>query len=172
LSKKAEPAAVTPVIEKKVADTTTPTPAPVEKEPPIPNCDDGRPPVEIDPDEIDGVIERWADAWTNKDFSAYKSFYSRKFKGIKRTIRHRTTHYNYRTWMGDRGGMLRYARWTKLEVKDLKIVCASEKEIKIEFTQVYQSTTYNDIGPKTITLVRDGEELKIIYEEMLSSEPL
>ena len=164
----------------KVVKTTAPKvpvkpkpyipPKPVE--PPVPNCVEGVEPVEFDKGDVRDMMDDWANAWTEKDFDKYKSFYSKKFKGVKRTIRQKTTKYNYRSWMRDRKGMVDYADWLKLGVENLEFVCASDSEIQVKFTQSYQSPTYNDVGPKTITLDRKTEELKIIFEEMLASEPL
>jgi len=165
--------------KKKVTKPVKPAPkpkpvasVPVVKTPSIPNCDKREAPIQVNKNEIDDVMNRWTDAWTKQDFRKYKSFYSRKFKGIKRTIRPATRHYSYEGWMQNRRGMLNYAMWTKLEVKDLQVQCASNKEVKVKFTQYYRSPTYNDVGPKTITFARDGKSLKIVYEEMLQASPL
>jgi hypothetical protein len=128
--------------------------------------------IESDKKKITEIIEQWANAWNTRDFDTYKSFYASDFYGIKRTKSGKTTTFDRDSWFFDRRWMMERALWTSVEANNITFRYMSDREVEIEFEQIYRSDSYSDRGPKVMKLRRDGPTWKIIYEELLYAMPL
>lgn len=111
------------------------------------------------------LVTRWLAAQNARDFDAYARLYAAKFTGIKRSGG-RTRKMDRGAWLVDRKGM--FERPFGVEATDVRAVAESGL-VAVTFEQTWQSAAYRDVGPKILTLVEEGGELRIAREEMVSS---
>ena len=74
-------------------------------------------------------LEKWISAWENQDVGLYLSFYSKKFKGLKK---HRAD------WETSRQHALKANNNISIQVRDVQMH-QDEETIELTFTQNYKS---------------------------------
>jgi hypothetical protein len=123
-------------------------------------------------DEVQTFLKKWSELQSNKDVSGYLALYATEFTGIKRTTSGKTTNYNFQEWAQDRGKMYEKAKSLSVVAEDVKVTATDETAgvTTFEFMQYYTSEKYCDKGRKVIKIKRDGNDLKIIHEELLFSQ--
>lgn len=111
----------------------------------------------IDPKaQIERTVRAWADAWSARDVDAYLSFYSEQFKVPDGG--------NISDWKQERQVRLTRPKYIKINIDLLKISLDGDKA-QASFKQKYVSNTYRDYGDKTLDLVREDSNWKIIQEQ-------
>ncbi len=123
-------------------------------------------------DEAQTFLKKWAELQSNKDVSAYLAMYATEFTGIKRTTSGKITNYNFQQWAQDRSKMYEKAKSLSVIAEDVKVTGSDEAigVTTLEFMQYYTSLKYCDKGRKIMKIKRDGNDLKIINEELLFSQ--
>jgi hypothetical protein len=116
---------------------------------------------------LQALLDAWLDAQNKGDFAAYEKLYASKFYGIKR-VGSRTYRYARDGWLADRKRM--FAKKMAVEARDRQPFDASTRSATIKFVQRWASGKFEDLGPKRLMVVLEGDELKIAQEEMLRSE--
>lgn len=114
---------------------------------------------------VAALLERWLTAQNTGDFGAYEMLYAERFEGIKRSGSATRT-FARKGWLADRKRM--FAKSMAVEANAPQIVVVGGMAI-VGFQQVWQSGNYRDAGPKQLTVVREGTELRIAREEMVAS---
>ena len=114
---------------------------------------------------VTSLLERWLQAQNAGDFGAYEMLYAERFEGIKRSGT-ATRSFARKGWLADRKRM--FAKSMAVEANEPQIAVVGGMAIVV-FQQVWQSGNYRDAGPKQLTVVREGTELRIAREEMVAS---
>src|SRR5690606_21256627 len=96
---------------------------------------------------------------------SYEKLYSERFTGVKR-VGERTFHQDRATWMADRKAMFEKSF---VVVASGISVGSAPGVLFATFDQSWKSATFQDRGRKQIVFVKEGKELRISREEMLSS---
>jgi hypothetical protein len=123
-------------------------------------------PSAIPAERARAVLEAWLAAQNRGDFAAYEAMYAAKFEGVKR-VGERVTRFARAGWMADRKRM--FGKPMVVEARE-PAVETTATTAEVRFTQRWQSGRFEDLGPKRLFLVADGEDLVIAREEMLRSE--
>ena len=105
-------------------------------------------------DEILKKLEKWVNAWENQDIETYLSFYAKDFRGSKK---------NHAGWLVSRKYALKRNNSISIQLKNIKMNI-NKDTVQFNFTQIYKSDNYSDIGTKEILLSNNGNELKIFNE--------
>ncbi len=105
-------------------------------------------------DEISNKLEHWVKAWENKDIETYLSFYAKDFRGSKE---------NHSAWLVFRKYALKRNNSISIQLKNIKMII-NKDTVQFNFTQIYKSDNYSDVGTKEILLSNNGNELKIFSE--------
>lgn len=104
-------------------------------------------------------VKRWAQAWSNKDFAAYTSFYDSQHVADFRT---------HEAWVAHRRKRIMRPGSIKIEVSNIQVKWRSENRAIIDFKQVFDSPGYSDRVRKRLGFNRLGTEWKITEERVLS----
>ena len=115
--------------------------------------------------QAQALLDRWLEAQNRGDFAAYEKLYASRFTGIKR-VGKGMRKMDRKAWLLDRKGMFRYP--TRVQAADVK-VAPGLRTARLAFVQTWASPSYKDEGPKEIVAVREGGDLRISREELLSS---
>ncbi|MFQ5524691.1 MAG: hypothetical protein ACE5GX_00385 [Thermoanaerobaculia bacterium] len=105
---------------------------------------------------IRSVVEGWAAAWAAGDVDRYLSSYSAEFRpasGAKRDA-----------WQRLRRQRLLAPAWIEVDIESLSITESSRDRVRVSFCQAYRSSLCSDSVDKTLELVREGSEWKILEE--------
>ena len=105
-------------------------------------------------DEISKILEKWVNAWKNQDIETYLSFYAKDFRGSKE---------NHSAWLVSRKYALKRYNSISIQLKNIKMI-VNKDTLQFNFTQIYKSDSYSDIGAKEILFSNKGNELKIFSE--------
>ena len=104
-------------------------------------------------------VQRWAEAWSGKDFAAYTEFYS---------PRHRAKFDTHEQWLAQRRARILRPGNIRVEVSKLQIRWRSDSRAIIDFEQKFDSPRYSDRVRKRLGFERIGTQWKITEERVLS----
>lgn len=108
---------------------------------------------------LKNLVEAWARAWSNKEFSAYSSFYS---------VEHHPDFASHSEWLEYRRQRILVPESIKIGVSDLKIRAQNQKSAIIDFMQSFDSPGYSDRVLKRLGFRLIGEQWRIVDERVLS----
>jgi tetratricopeptide (TPR) repeat protein len=110
----------------------------------------------IDPKaQVERTLRAWAAAWSARDADAYLSFYSTEFKTPGKQ--------EFAAWSEERKARVTRPEFIKVSIDRLKISLKGNTA-QASFTQQYESNIVKDSGKKTMQLVREGSNWKILDE--------
>jgi tetratricopeptide (TPR) repeat protein len=142
----------------KVEPAKPPAVATVTEEPARPADTKGTKPASSSENpEIVSTLEAWAKAWSEKNASAYLSFYAPDFKTPNGESRD--------TWESQRKERLRSAKFIHVNVSRAKVSMSSDDEATVVFHQDYKSNTLKSSGRKTLHLVKSNDKWLIKSEK-------
>lgn len=124
--------------------------------------------AEISEMKLKEFLAKWLEAQNTGSYSAYANMYSNTFTGIKRSGP-RTKTLNVLEWLKDREQMFKEDFVVKAINPEFN---SSGVTASIKFEQWWESARYKDKGYKIIDIRLEGETLKIVREEMISSTVL
>jgi len=104
-------------------------------------------------------VKSWAQAWSDKDFVAYTSFY---------TPQYRAKFESHQQWLEQRRKRITRPGTINVEISDIQIKWRSEKRAFIDFKQAFDSPRYSDRVKKRLGFNLVGSEWKITEERVLS----
>jgi hypothetical protein len=122
----------------------------------------------ISEDQARSLIGEWLTAQNQGDYARYAVLYASRFTGVRRTGE-KTRAFDHAGWLEDRKRM--FAKPMQVKVGGLQVVRMGPSAV-VRFDQEWSTATYRDAGPKQMVLVREGGELRIAREELLSSSAL
>ena len=114
------------------------------------------------------VLAVWLASQNAADFDAYKELYGKGFRGVRMSTDKRVD-LDRDAWLKDRARM--FSKRMVVTAEDLRFSRADEAST-IDFVQTWKSGTFADVGEKRLVLRPEGGELRIVSEEMLTSEKL
>ncbi|MFM7671038.1 MAG: hypothetical protein ACKO6Q_00395 [Bacteroidota bacterium] len=124
--------------------------------------------------EIEAFMQRWIKVYNTHTYDTYVKLYDRElFRGVKRPVGGSKNTYDYDGWVENKRSEFRKYK-PEVLMDELRITNLNENGVsKVSFQQTWisYSATYADRGEKVMTLRKVNGEIKIIYEELLYSEP-
>lgn len=111
--------------------------------------------VDATEQKIIDFVTSWAKAWSSKDIRSYLSKYSKAFVP--------TQGRTYSAWLQDRKNKILTKSYINVEISNIKVM-PRESNYDVHFNQKYTSSNYNDTVQKTLVLIKEEEEFKIISE--------
>lgn len=105
--------------------------------------------------QVERTLRAWAAAWSARDADAYLSFYSPEFKTPGKQ--------EFAAWSEERKLRVTRPEFIKVSIDRLKISLKGNTA-QASFTQQYESNIIKDSGKKTMRLVREGDNWKILEE--------
>ncbi len=109
------------------------------------------------------VVQEWAQAWSERRVDEYLSYYSAAFvpaSGVPRAA-----------WEDRRRDRLLNQGAIRVTVVSLEVQETSPDEMRVTFTQSYQSNTFRDRVRKTLRMVREDDVWKIAEEIVIRQLP-
>jgi Flp pilus assembly protein TadD len=113
--------------------------------------------ADIDMADVEQAVENWASAWTSLDIDDYLNSYSKKFRPPAKFP-------NYSAWVQNRKRVISKAKSIKITYNALSVTFLNKDLARAEFEQNYWSPNYKDKVNKTLTLAREGNKWKIVWE--------
>lgn len=101
------------------------------------------------------AVEGWRSAWIDQNLDAYVDHYAQDFKGEAKTRK---------AWLAQRKSKISHGKSIKLELSNFNVKNVAKDTFDVEFTQNYQSASYNDKGTKTLRLKREKNRWVIVQE--------
>jgi len=150
-----------PAAKPVAEETATAESKPEEKATAVATAKPGKEPTKpvteaIDPKaQVERTLRAWAAAWSARDADAYLSFYSPEFKTPDQQ--------EFAAWSEERKTKVTRPEFIKVSIDRLKISLKGNTA-KASFTQQYESNIVKDSGNKTMQLVRQGGNWKILDE--------
>ncbi len=128
--------------------------------------------------EARDFLVRWTEVQQKLDFAAYIALYEpHTFRGVKRTAKGKTSELDFAGWQADRKRMFGKKLEIATEPLEVETWLDPRSELKggisvVRFTQRWKSGSYADHGIKVLHLwqAKPGQ-LRIVYEDLLNSEP-
>ena len=111
---------------------------------------------------VSSYLNHWVHSWEKKDIKMYFSFYSKDFKGTKE---------RHVDWRISRQAALKRHTNISIQLKNIKI-SQSKDTVEINFTQIFKSAGYSDIGLKELVWVKTGNDWRIIEETWIPYQSL
>jgi len=113
-------------------------------------------------DKVEPFVQsllNWAGAWSQKNADAYLAFYGPDFKDEKFKDR--------KDWESSRRKKIEKPKWIKVELSEVKVTSQKEDQVELELIQSYRAHGYADRVKKAMTLVKTGDDWKIVDEKTL-----
>ncbi len=107
-------------------------------------------------EQVVDAIKQWADVWSAQDVDRYLASYAPAFIPPNQWSRSE--------WKTERNQRIRQPRFIKVAVSDIKINAHGKDYAEIEFTQAFESDTYNDKVRKEIFMRKVADKWLITQE--------
>jgi hypothetical protein len=109
--------------------------------------------------EIMATVQHWADSWASQDLSSYFSAYSENYRPeLGRS---------QQEWREMRRFRVSRPQWIKLDINDIRVRKVSEDRVQVKIKQSYRSDFYQDDILKSINLIREDGQWRILMERSL-----
>ena len=111
---------------------------------------------------VSSYLNHWVHSWEKKDIKTYFSFYSKNFKGTKgRPV----------DWRISRQAAIKTHTNISIQLKNIQF-SQSKDTVEINFTQIFKSAGYSDIGIKELVWSKTGNDWRIIEETWIPYQSL
>jgi hypothetical protein len=110
---------------------------------------------------IQDTVLAWAQAWSDKDYAAYSSFYAESYQ--PRAGRSRVQ------WEALRRRRLERPQWIKVALSDIRIKPIGTNKAQVTFTQSYASNFFHDVSRKALDVVEINGRWRIAAEHSLGA---
>jgi hypothetical protein len=143
-----------------------------------PEREDRIDPHEAAENEARAFLATWTEAQKKLDFAGYIALYEpHTFRGVKRTSKGKTTEHDFTGWKADRKRM--FDKKFELATDLIAVETWRDRGSRLKggisvvrFTQRWKSGSYADHGIKVLHLWHQKPgQLRIVYEDLLNSEP-
>jgi len=113
----------------------------------------------VDETEIITTLEGWAAAWSQQAADVYFVFYAEDYHppGQSRS-----------SWQQERRSRLKKPSWIRIGLKDIEVKPINNIEAKVELTQVYEASNYQDKTRKELMLRQTPDGWRIVAERSVS----
>jgi tetratricopeptide (TPR) repeat protein len=113
--------------------------------------------VEEDLRQVALTVNTWIESWSDLNIKGYLNAYSKNFRTPPKFP-------NYHAWVQNRKRVIGKARSIRVTLEDLEVKLLNKDLARAEFKQNYWSPTYKDQVAKTLTLAREKNQWKIVWE--------
>jgi Flp pilus assembly protein TadD len=128
---------------------------PIEEKPAAsPNAETG--PEAIALSKVRSFVLDWAAAWSRQDVDAYLAHYAEGFRPASGT--------SHTVWRDQRRERLMRPKSISVEVSELEVIPQDARHVQARFVQDYRANHYRDRVTKTLDLMREGGEWRIVRE--------
>jgi len=110
-------------------------------------------------EEVTAAVRRWAEAWSRQDLNDYFSMYSESYRPELGRSQDE--------WRDMRRLRVTRPQWIELDIEDIRVRKVSEDRIQVKLKQSYKSDFYQDRILKSINLIKEGGEWRILMERSL-----
>lgn len=107
-------------------------------------------------EQIAGAVRSWADAWERQDLPAYLASYSDRFTPAEDMSRS--------SWQELRRQRLRAPASIRVEIEQLEVAPGEDGRVEARFLQSYSSPSYSDVVRKSLELVEEDGDWRIVAE--------
>lgn len=109
--------------------------------------------------EVMETVRSWATSWSRQDLEGYFSFYS---SGYRPELGR-----SQEEWRKIRTSRVTRPKWIEVDIEDLQLRQISEDRIQVKLKQIYRSDFYQDQILKSINLIKENGEWRILMERSL-----
>jgi tetratricopeptide (TPR) repeat protein len=113
----------------------------------------------VDKNEIVTTLQGWAAAWSEQATDVYLVFY---------TADYHPPGQSRQGWEQERRSRLKKPDWIRVALKDINVEPINNKEAKVEFTQIYQASNYQDKTRKQLMLKQTPDGWRISAEKSVA----
>lgn len=110
-------------------------------------------------EKILALVNSWATAWSNQNLEQYFSYYSADYRP--------ETGYSQEQWRDRRRSRLERPEWIQVGYDDLRLNFISDKHVQVKLKQNYQSDFYQDKIRKSLNLIKENDQWRIVMERSL-----
>jgi len=110
-------------------------------------------------DTVETVLQRWSNSWSAQDVDTYLNTYADNFIPSKEMSRGK--------WEKQRRNRVTSPSFIKVTLADTEIKSSGLNHVNVEFSQNYQSDTYNDDVRKLISLQKIDDQWLITQEKTI-----
>lgn len=110
----------------------------------------------IELSHVESFVLDWAAAWSRQDVDAYLSHYAEDFRPASGT--------SHTVWRDQRRERLMRPRSISVKISELEVIPQDAQHIQARFVQDYRANHYRDRVTKTLDLMREGDEWRIVRE--------
>lgn len=100
-------------------------------------------------------FDQWRSQWEKQDLDGYIQNYSDRFSSPP---------YNKKTWLAHKQKLKNRYKYVKVAVSEPNIL-QTRKQYIVQFVQSYESDQHQDVGIKTLYVLKEGNTLKIQRED-------
>ncbi|WP_169307332.1 TolC family outer membrane protein [Chitiniphilus eburneus] len=104
-------------------------------------------------------VFNWASAWASKDVKRYLAYYGSSFKPEGAVSRD--------TWEADRIARLAVPTNIRVEIHGFTVTKKSANAAEVKFVQAYETGSYRDRVTKTLVLMPEKDQWKIVRERVM-----
>jgi tetratricopeptide (TPR) repeat protein len=106
------------------------------------------------------TVVAWAKAWSAKDVERYLGFYAPAFKTPRGETR--------AAWEEKRSARIHGPRSIDVSISGAKVLRQDDNHVAVTFRQGYRSERFQGSTRKTLELVRNGEDWRIVGEHLIT----
>jgi tetratricopeptide (TPR) repeat protein len=110
-------------------------------------------------EEIITTLEGWAAAWSEQATDVYFVFYADDYHPQGQTRS---------SWKKERRVRIAKPRWIQVALKDIEVRPINTKEVKVELTQIYKASNYQDKTRKEFMMQQTADGWRIVVERSLA----
>lgn len=109
--------------------------------------------------EVLATVQGWAESWAKQDLANYFSFYSQRYRPeLGRSLQE---------WRAIRQSRLNRPEWIELDIDNIQVRKVGEDRIQVKMKQSYRSDYYQDEIFKSINLIKEDGQWRILMERSL-----
>ena len=109
--------------------------------------------------EILSVVQNWAVAWSNQDHESYFAYYSHEYRPEQGQTQEE--------WRSMRLSRLTRPQWIKVRLQDFQLRSFGTDRVQVKLKQSYSSNHYQDYISKSLNLVKENGQWRILMERSL-----
>jgi len=118
----------------------------------------------MEKEQIFGYLLNWADSWSGQKVAVYFSHYSKQYRPELGTSREE--------WLKLRTTRLQRPDWIKVNIQNIRMQRLTDNQVQVKFQQNYRSNCYQDKTLKSLNVIFENGEWKILTERSLGSAAL
>ena len=132
------------------------TDEPIEETPAAPSPNTQVEPEAIALSNVKNFVLDWAAAWSRQDLDTYLAHYAEDFRPASGT--------SHAVWREQRRERLMQPKSISVEISELEVIPQGAQHVQARFVQDYRANHYRDRVTKTLDLMREGGEWRIVRE--------